>query len=97
MNPKREDGARELIERVNAAVQLLAMANDPESFLSAFVGGIVANSVGRLPDDYWARCMIVRPCGQPMCDCHLMREEQMKFLNKLREDWKLHATQSISA
>jgi hypothetical protein len=51
-----------------------------------FLGALLANVVGALPDDYWARMMVTNPCEVPGCDCHVIAGQVMAALNILRND-----------
>jgi hypothetical protein len=51
-----------------------------------FIGALLANVVGAIPDDYWARMMVTKPCSTPDCDCHVISASVMASLNLLRND-----------
>lgn len=70
-----------------AAIMAVARSNEPDKFAAFFCGGVIANVVGNLPEDYWVEFRkSVLPCGQPGCDCHKMREKLMPFLEIVRAD-----------
>lgn len=51
-----------------------------------FLGALLANVVGAIPDDYWARMMVTKPCSVPGCDCHVAASHVMAALDMLRND-----------
>lgn len=52
------------------------------------LGAILANLTASMPGDYWAVMMETHPCKIPGCDCHVLADEVMKVLDKLRSDHK---------
>jgi len=51
-----------------------------------FIGALLANVVGAIPDDYWAQMMVTEPCPTPGCDCHVIAGHVMDALSLLRND-----------
>ena len=51
-----------------------------------FLGALLANVVGAIPDDYWARMMVTKPCEVPNCNCHVIAGHVMAALDILRND-----------
>jgi hypothetical protein len=51
-----------------------------------FLGALLANVVGSIPDDYWERMMVTNPCEVPNCNCHVIASHVMFSLNILRDD-----------
>ena len=85
-------------ERAEAVVKFLlkmARENRPEHFKAFFVGGVLANTVGSLPDDYWREMMKSEICGEPGCDCHVVGEKAMEALDAIRDDWKANAPAGV--
>lgn len=66
----------------------IAVANDPIAFRGA-LGGVLANCLGHLPDEYFARLCELKPCGVPDCTCHLeLGRVAVEYFQKLRADWE---------
>lgn len=63
----------------------VASVNPPSEFAAWFCGGIIANVIGNLPDEYWEKMSTPVPCGRPGCDCHLHEQDALKFLSELRK------------
>lgn len=69
-----------------------AHAMPPHAFSAFLCGGIVANIIGNLPDEYWREMMRVEACGRPGCDCHVLQEQVMQTLDAMRKDHKKNVT-----
>lgn len=56
----------------------------------AIMEGLFANFVGHLSDERWAEMQkeCDKPCGNPDCQCHMVRQLLYPALNQLREEWK---------
>jgi hypothetical protein len=81
---------------VDVVAQLLEFAAiHPRAFRNFFCGAIVANVVGNMPDEHWAKFSKMEPCGQPGCDCHLANIGFMTALKELREDHQRHCPKTI--
>lgn len=70
----------------------MARRNEPEAFAAFLIGGVIANVVGNLSEEYWQKFSECKPCGEVGCDCHLMRERAMPLLRILRDDHKQELT-----
>ena len=56
-----------------------------------FFFAAIANTVGNLPEDKWQEMMKSDgPCGEPDCNCHIIVDELMVALDKVRQDHKNH-------
>lgn len=83
MNPQEKFPVREL----NALLMMTATISEPQAFRAFFIGGVIANVVGNLPEEYWRRFISVEPCVQPGCNCHLLLvPEVIQALTILRMD-----------
>lgn len=51
-----------------------------------FIGALLANVVGAIPDDYWDRMMVTNPCEITGCNCHVIAGHVMFALDILRYD-----------
>jgi hypothetical protein len=83
---KVEKAEEFLIESIVFVLTEVAKRRTPEEFRAFLLGGAIANSVGRLPDDYWREFMRVEPCGEPGCDCQVVAAKMVTALDALRED-----------
>lgn len=70
------------------AILEVARHNEPETFSAFFCGGVIANVLGNLPEDYWQKFRQIEPCDQPGCDCHLLRARTLPFLEMIRADYQ---------
>lgn len=61
-----------------------------------FLGALLANVVGAIPDDYWARMMVTTPCEVLGCDCHVITKHVMTALDILRNDHQKTLTNRAS-
>jgi hypothetical protein len=61
-----------------------------------FIGALLANVVGAIPDDYWERMMVTKPCEIPRCDCHVVAAHVMFALDILRNDHRKTLTERSS-
>lgn len=69
---------------------------EPQEFAAMFTGGIIANVVGNMPQNYWQEFSRVEPCGRPGCDCHLVLQPKiMKALETLRNDHMKYKPESL--
>lgn len=78
---------------VNTVECLLILAQQlpPARFKAFLMGGILTNLFGHLSDEYWKEFLKCEPCGQPMCNCHLLAAQVTPVLDAMRRDWKEHA------
>jgi len=75
------------VERIVETLLTIASCNKAPEFRALFLGGIVANVAGNLPDDYWVEFMKVEKCNIPGCDCDsVIKETVLKAINALRDD-----------
>jgi len=63
----------------------------PQEFKAFFMGGIVTNLFGSMSDRYWQEFIKPEPCGQPMCNCHLLAAQVAPALEAMRQDYIDHA------
>lgn len=69
----------------------------PQEFAAFFCGGLIANVVGNMTENYWREFSKIEPCGRPGCDCHLgLMPISMKLLALLREDHQKHVDKTIA-
>lgn len=56
----------------------------------AIFTGLMANIVGHMSDEYWAKLKAdaTLPCEQPGCQCHIIQGKLFDALEGLREEWK---------
>lgn len=68
----------------------MAKATPPADFAALFFGGVVANVVGNLPDDYWQELVreSSKPCARAGCDCQKMNVQILAVMDALRADHK---------
>lgn len=91
------DEIRQLRDCVCSALAEVGRDMHPQEFKAFLCGGIIANVVGNMSDDYWREFVKVEPCGLPGCDCHLQVGESVtKALCDLREDHLKHSPQSTA-
>ena len=57
----------------------------PREF-QGFLGGIVGNVVGNLPQHYFDQLVIASPCGRHGCDCHEIAAPFLASLKAIRDD-----------
>jgi hypothetical protein len=79
----RED-VRE-IGRATGAILAIQKRIHPLDF-QILLSSLLANVVGDIPDDYWARMVVTKPCDVPGCDCHIVAGIVMAALDLLRND-----------
>lgn len=82
-------------QRFNAMVDIVKqihphMQDGSAAKRNQFLGGLLANVVGPIPDEAWSEMMedSKHPCGQPDCGCETLRTETFTTLDKLRTDWR---------
>ena len=74
----------------------IAEANDPHEFRAYFIGAILANVVGQLPENYWKQFTKCEPCGTVGCLCHERTALLMAGLKAIRLDHQQNAPQTIT-
>lgn len=78
--------ADEAMDFFVSALLSIAGRSDPQAF-KGFLGGMLGNVVGRMPDDYWEKFIKLEPCGIEGCNCHTTVQPPMcKGFEVLRED-----------
>lgn len=82
------NAAKELGQIIVGTLVKIAETTEPAAFQAYFIGAIIANVVGNLPDEYWRDFQTVEPCDVPGCDCHVMKPALIAALNALRNDHK---------
>lgn len=66
---------------------MLSREVDPDAF-GAILCGVMANTLGYLPQEYFDEMIKVRPCGRRGCNCHLsIQITTTKLFQALRDDW----------
>jgi len=69
----------------------IASHSHPQAFKAFLMGGVLANVVAALPEDYFEQMVKAEPCGRQGCDCHLLAAEARNLLTSLREDHQRHS------
>ncbi len=79
-----EEGIRVVV----LAIQEVAK-QDPEEFQTWFMGGILANVFGTMPEELWQKFSNFEPCGKPGCNCHSVGKQVAEALARVRKDYKV--------
>lgn len=77
----------EIQRDIIASAHAFAIMTSPRDF-QVFLGSLLGNMTGPLPDEYWEELMKTSPCSEPGCTCHLVAEQTMRLLDGVRRDWK---------
>jgi hypothetical protein len=66
------------------------LMEEPPAVAQAMLGGLIASTIGNMPDDFWKAMMAEAhlPCGIPDCGCEKVKGAVMEALDLLREDFK---------
>lgn len=68
----------------------LSRNSTPQSFKAFFMGAIVTNTIGNLPESYWQEFIKAEPCDQPNCNCHELAALAAPVLQAMRADFLKH-------
>lgn len=90
-------GEKNLIATLVKSLLVMASHMPAAEFRAALLGGVLANTLGSLPDNYFETLLANQPCGRPGCDCHCMFDELKPGLIKLRNDIKQHRPGGLMA
>lgn len=68
---------------------LLANASSPAQ-ANQILGGVLANTIGHIPAENWDAMVedAKVPCGEFLCQCHIVRVKMFEALSLLRKDWR---------
>lgn len=94
--PKAQEGAprvmteetMDLIKAICRDFSAVAVTMEPSRFRD-FLVGVIANTVGHMPDDYFNALTTVVPCGKEGCLCHeTIGAPVSGAFHALRKGWK---------
>jgi hypothetical protein len=72
-----------------------AKESTPHEFRAFFIGAIIGNVIGNMPDEYWHEFRKIEICDEPGCNCYELQAEVMKTLQLVRDDFKKITEQKI--
>lgn len=77
-------------DRILGDILKVASKVHPQEFQAWFLGGILANVLGEMPDEYWSLFKKKEACPEVGCDCHIVFSKFTEQLQIMRDDWKKH-------